>query len=281
MPEFNAVMARDLGYGIALPALAAFVIAFIATRLWRGGLKHMYLPANLAFAGGFFLGFALLHLEPWLPQDRDYGWLPYAAVIAGIAAAAARFTNVPYLRWSPAIFVALLAAWLIVPTWPRLAPVVWLWRIGVAATMAATWITLQLPSEQVGGPRLSFALAALSAAGAALLLLSGFAKFAQLALIGAAVIAGLAVYELFDRRLTVLPGIIPAFAVQHAGWLGCAWIRSMDEPPPKAAYVLMWLAPSMLGIAWLPWFRRRRWLGTIVPMMLAAALAAAAIILAA
>lgn len=272
-------MARDIVLGVALPAMLAFLLAWAAGRLWRVGSKRLYLPANVAFAGAFLAGFGALALSPWWPRERDYEWLPHLSILAGVAAVAARLTNVPYLRWSPIVLVPLVAAWLLVPDWPKLQSLAWYWRAGIGIAMIGTWLSLQLPAEQIGGPQFTLWLALIHVAAASLLFLTGSAKFAQLSMLSAAAFAGIFAAELADRGAAFLPGVIPAFAVLHAGWLGTAMLR-VDAEACKLPFVLMWLAPSCLGLMWLPWFRRTRWIGAVFSMGGAAVLAAIAIALA-
>lgn len=276
MPDFNAAMAQDLVVGVILPALVALAIAWLSGRIWQSGLKHMYLPANVAFVGSFFLGFGLLHIAPWLPKGRDYEWLPVLALLAGSLAAVFRATNLPYVRWYAALPVALTVAWLVVPDFPKIQPDIWWWRLGFAAAIFWTWMALQLPSEQLGSPYLSGALAAVGFAASMVLFLAGFAMFAQLAALGAAVMAGLALAELIDRNMPMAPGLIPAFAVLHVGWLGCGLLRS-DREAASSPFLLMILAPSCLGLAWLPRLRRVRWLGILGPMVLTVLVTLAAV----
>jgi hypothetical protein len=197
--ELGAAMLQDVAIGVALPATLALALTLLAARICRTGIKRSYLPANVAFAGSILTTYSLFQFTTLRPRELGVDWLPYAAIIAGCIAALVRLSNIPFIRWSSAWVLPLTIMWLMLPTYEKFQPVIWYWRIGLALAASVLWICLQLPSEQAGGPSFTFVLAFLSGAAAALLFLAGIAKYAQLAFVMAAVLAGVAVAELIDR----------------------------------------------------------------------------------
>src|SRR5262245_2345748 len=165
-----------LGLGVLLPAVVAAVV-LLPLRLRRGlGERTARLLGGLAIASGFLAGYVGLGFAPLKPEDA-WNWLPWLALGAAVV-------GLVHRPWLLATVVRLagaaLAAWLLVPGWESNT----LWRLDARVLLGLMVYLVWTTDRPLRGPshRLWLVLLALATAtGAAVLMLGGSAKLAQLA----------------------------------------------------------------------------------------------------
>ena len=247
---------------VLAPAAGAVVVLWIGQRFLPRELRRGW--AALAFAGGFWLGYALL---AWLQSRSDFRptrhwqWIPYLTLLAAAVAAATTIARLHVaIRWALLAAVAIFSAWLLVPTWPDLAPSRAVTTPILAAYIFLITILLE-PLESRLSPTVITSHLALSAACSA-----GFiAAFVSLtygepAGIAAATFAGCAVGAwLFPDAITVR-ALALVYAVNVGGW---AFTGTINPRPPLIALLVTPLAPLALWTCTAGLQARKRGVATI------------------
>jgi hypothetical protein len=233
-----------LGYGGAVPAGVALVIAVLCRRLLPPTASERY-AAAAAVASTFFIAYALL---PWteLQPKRHWQWLPYlgaAAMIAGPLALASGVSRVE--RWLVHLMLALTAAWLLVPAWSTLEPPRPAYIAMLTGYLLLLMTALDALPPRLLGPLFLVHLTIAAAATALALAVSVSVKFGQLAGIATAAMAGCAVSAFFSRPHSAAQGSIPVFAILLGG---SAFVGCIELQPPLAGILLAPAAPLALWI---------------------------------
>jgi hypothetical protein len=219
-----------IGLGVLLPAVVAAVV-LLPLRLRPGlsdGAKRLL--GGLAIAFGFLAGYIGLGFAPLKPEDA-WNWLPWL----GLGAAVVGLVDRPWLLAAVVRLAgAALAAWLLVPVWESND----LWRLDARVLLGLMtfliWSTDRPLPDQAN--RLWLLLLTLAAAaGAAVLMLGGSAKLAQLAGVLTATLAVATV--VMPSGPTPPPGIVPAVAVLLPG-LMASGLFDTHSLVPRASYVL-------------------------------------------
>lgn len=236
--------ARDFGLGFAVPALAAAIIVLVLrTKQLRSNTTERY-AAALAIFVGFFLGYRLIPLGPWMPEV-DWHWIPYAlagAAIVGPVACGEGLTLCDRILLT--LFAAVLLACGVVPTFGDLAPA-YPYQFAALATCVLLFALLFEPiSERLPGPTTPAILIATGLAAAAILLLSGSLRFMQIAL---AFVGSVAVVAFRQREINALRGAAPLLASLLCGLLLVGRAYSFSSVP-TLSYLLVPLAPLTLGL---------------------------------
>ncbi len=281
----------DLLLGAAVPAVTSLLVTTVAARfLSRGASLRLVCP--LAVAGGFLAGYWLLRLGPIVPQiDRD--WVPYAVLLAVLPAAIPlRGRRADLLRCALLGGVVLVAAAVLVPTWPSLNPsravylTVWsIYTIAVACVMtviarrqrtteSSSEDSVEIKAESVrptrgGLPWLATMILALAAASA-VLALSGSLRFAQTTTAGMAAFAGLLLGLWYQDRRPALDGVAIVYTLLICSALLTGKVNSFSSIP-TISYMILPLAPIAYGLALPAGSKCRNWKRTLIAVAIATA----------
>ena len=228
-------------YGALLPA-AMFAAGLIASgRACAGKEGCAKFCRALAFGAGFLTGYVALGWAPLVPVDA-WHWLAYLPLAAAFSA--------PLPIWLGMPLLALGSALLLVPSWEDFPRAAWMPAVGLSVLLLG--ILRRLARTQSGPfPVLLWVVSFLAAA--ALLVLSGNAKLAQLAGVVAALLGVALVASWF--RLAVLEDIMGSLAVLLPGLLLNGRFGSFSEVP-LASYLLVAYAPLGGGLLALPVCKR-------------------------
>ncbi|MEX0702073.1 MAG: hypothetical protein WD069_08250 [Planctomycetales bacterium] len=233
-----------LVYGALVPAAVAIGALWIARRVLPPTSSSRH-AAALAFAGGFCAGYALLpEWAPWSPS-RHWHWLPYlaaAAAVTGPIAVAAGVSRPE--RWLLCLLSAIVAAWLLVPTWASLQPPRTTWVPLLAGYLFLLAALLDDLPDRVPGPMLRGVLFVVAATAAAVIADRVSISQARVAGLAAGALGGIAVGSGRRGNGVQLRGLAPAFAIVVGGgaFAGCI-------DPPKPLYGLL-LAPAVPLALW-------------------------------
>jgi len=253
----------DILQGFVIPAALAAAALILLTRLAPWELAKRSAP-TAALVGGFFVGYALLALGAWRPEFH-WHWLPYVALLtlpAGILLAGDGKLRIAGV--GACLFVAGMAAWLLVPSWPHLEPsrsvYMSIWAPGAfALTMLLDPLTRKPWQDRLPVALTAAVLASAACSAPAVIFLSGSARFTQIAGAAAGAMLGVAIAAGVDRKINGLPGVAAPFAVLVSGFLLIAQTDSFSDVP-LASYVLVPLAPLALWLAaWKPVGQLRGW----------------------
>ena len=236
----------DILYGGAMPAFVAGLLMLILRWLLPDAFEKRY-TVVIAFVTGFFVGYGMLSLSPWIPTAH-WHWLPWmllAATVVGPVSCANGVARIE--RWLLYALLALGVGWMLVPTWEDLEPARWIQLICFALYVVG-WVAIMQPVERrSAGPLLPAVLSVTLAAAAIILALSGSLRFAQIAGAGAAAMAGIFLVNCWDREPGRLSGFGLVFAILVIGSLLVGRVNSFSDVP-LVSYLLVPLAP--LGL-WL------------------------------
>jgi hypothetical protein len=193
----------------------------------------------VAAVAGLIAAVVAADLVPVKPIERR-DWLPTVAVAAALAGLFAR----PWpVRAALGAIVAVITAWVVAPTWEDAEP----WRgrafAAVAAGVFAAWLVE--PLSRRPGRTWPWLLALTAAAAAVVLERSGNARFALLAGVLTALIAGIG---LAGRGRAVADGLLPVAAVLLPGLLALGYENTFSDVP-LACFVLVAVAPLLLAVA--------------------------------
>lgn len=238
---------RDLGLGFAVPALAAAIIVLVLrTKQLRSNTTERY-AASLAIFVGFFLGYRLIPLGPWMP-DVDWHWIPYAVVGAAIVGSATLADGISRVDQTLlTLFAAAALACAIVPTFDDLAPT-YPYQFAALVTCVLLFSLLFEPiSERLPGPTTPAILIATGLVAAAILLLSGSLGFMQIAFALVGSLCGVIAVAFLQREVNALRGAAPLLASLLCGLLLVGRAYSFSSVP-TLSYLLVPLAPLTLGL---------------------------------
>jgi hypothetical protein len=232
-----------LVYGVAVPGAVAFAIVWMGLR--RGSLRVLARSIEgVAVAAAFFLGCVLTLGRDAVVPTRHWQWLPWVTVLAGVTG-----TIVPEgvyaknLRWLFLAALAIIAAWLIVPTRPTLWPPRPISIALVSAYFFVIMALLDVLPEQLLGKAFLAQLAMAAGTVAVLLVAEISMTFGQLGLAAAAGLGGAWAASCFSNSPVLARSVIPAFAVVTGG---LAYIGCIGCTPPLLALLLVPAAPLCL-----------------------------------
>ena len=111
----------DILYGGAMPAFVAGLLMLILRWLLPDAFEKRY-TVVIAFVTGFFVGYGMLSLSPWIPTAH-WHWLPWM-LLAGTVVGPISCANGVYRieKWLLYALLALGVGWMLVPTWEDLEP---------------------------------------------------------------------------------------------------------------------------------------------------------------
>lgn len=209
--------------------------------------------AALALGVAFFLGFPLLiwgspgapQLSgPWQSTWRYWHWLPYLGAVAMVLGPLALAEGVYAVeRFVLHALLALVAAWLVVPTWSTLEPSRPVWVALLAGYLFLLGALLDPLPERLAG-RLFLPLLAGAAACAALLVAASLSlTYGKLSAVAAAALVGSSVAARFDTGATLARGLVPAFGVIVGA---CAFVGCVYPTPPMLGLLVAPAAPLAL-----------------------------------
>jgi hypothetical protein len=279
-----------VAYGVLVPA-AVTVAVLILARRWgkrhageapRGG-------AGLASGAGLLAGFVALagsRQSGWefLAPADSWHWLPLLSVLATGAGVAEGVTSwPPVARGGLRLLVAAATAWLLVRAESAVQAVNPWWHAEVGLAVLASWGLLDPLARRWPGPVLPALLASVALAAGVVLTLCGILKFAQIAGVLAAVLAGCAGPARWSPGEPPARGAVPGLSVLLPGLLFAGYFNTFSAVPP-ASFLLVLAAPLGLGVTASPPYsksagRRGRALSaavTLLPLGLAVTLAALA-----
>ena len=151
-----SLVVEVLGFGGIVPLLVATLVTLLWSRWIAADVGSRYCGA-VGFAAAFLTGYGLLPACASWGASRHWQWLPYlvlAAMALGPLAIAPGIRLVE--QWVLQFLLALVAAWLLVPTWPDLEPA----RPWLIAVLTSYWMLLFTLLDLLvvrihGGPLLS------------------------------------------------------------------------------------------------------------------------------
>jgi CDP-diglyceride synthetase len=241
---------RDLLLRAALPsfAAAAVVLALFALpgKSWCAALGGaLALPAGLAAAKYF-----RPETFPWRPEEPGpaWQWLPAAALAALALGLVARLPRLPasvgFLLRAAACAGA---AWLVLPAdlWTERS---WL-QPAFILVLLAEWQVLEAAAERAPGGAVPLGLALVFLGGSAVLIHAHSARFAEMALMVAAALVGIAVVAWWKR--TAAAAVVPGVAVLLPGLLLSGHAETFSDVP-WTSFALLGLAPLALVLTLVP-----------------------------
>ncbi len=233
---------------VLLPAATAAVI--LVGVLFAGRARAAAFGTALAFAGGFALA-AFPDVLPLKPGIAAWHWLPTAALAALAAGVLARPLPWRAAKWMLWGGTAGLAAWLLVP--PYLAGTTRWAMPTLGLVILAEWNVLERLARTTPGGQAPLALALTFVAGSVIILHAHCGRLAEVALIAAGALTGLAVVAWWAR--VNCAGAVPAAAVLLPGVLLAGQSETFSDVP-DSAFALVALAPLVLSLTLLPSLRR-------------------------
>jgi len=246
---------ETLGYSGVIPAAISLSTVVLFRRFATENASDRYAVA-VGFAIAFFAGYALL--PSWAPLEvaRHWHWLPYLAAVAMVLGPLALANGIhPAERGIVQLLLALLAAWLLVPTWPDLQPSRPVYIAFLTGYLLLLSILLDLLISRLPGPLLLVQLALVAIGIAILLAVFSSLKFGQIAGIAAAALAGCAGAAAWCRSACNARGLVLGFVVILGG---SAFVGYLDHQPPLTGLLLVPAAPLALWIClWGPLRRQR------------------------
>lgn len=244
-----------LFYGGVVPAAVAVSLVFLLRRLLPASAAQRY-PTAVAFAAACFVGFALLPSWAVIAPTRHWHWLPYlggVAMVMGPVGLAPGLLRVE--RWVLTFLLAVLAAWLLVPTWADLQPARPTYILILTAYVLLLSILLDPLPARVPVRLFLAALTIVAGAGAILVAVFVSLTFGQLAGIAAAAMAGCTVATSRVGDPTLTRAVIPAFVVVVGGLL---FVGSIEPDPALHGFLLVPAAPLGLWMCARGPFARHR-----------------------
>lgn len=242
--------------GLVLPAAIAFACFTLMSRSRRlSAESSTLLGAALALGLGFLCAAWATDVIPFKPED-PFHWLPYISLLAAALGFFALSSRAPGLTLCVLMLIpAGLAAYLMVPDWPRIAEQRQTYQLLFPLCILA-WCGLAPIARQSRGMFLPLLLCVAAACAAALMELCGLASFAQLGGAVVAILIGTAVaaWRLPDRNLVY--GLVPGLACLVPGLVISGKITTHSEEIPTASFVLVLIAPLCLWLSWIPMLRK-------------------------
>lgn len=219
-------------------------------------------------ACGFFAGFAWLE-SPHLRPSTYWHWLPWLGLMSLLgpfgSTAPLSFSIQRVGRWSLRLGVAVVSAWMLVPTWADLSPTRG-WYVAIFA--ASTWLLslcLEPLSRQTAGNALLPSLCVSTFAGAGLLAAMVSLRFGLLAGVAGAALTGVWLASLpdtitrrsslaADRGNPTAGGTCLFYAVVFGGLMLAGQLAAVI---PSVCFPLLAAAPLALWVGEMPFFARR------------------------
>ncbi|MEX2316051.1 MAG: hypothetical protein WD669_02795 [Pirellulales bacterium] len=245
-----AAIVVDLIKASLAPAVISAGLLLIVPRLNPRAAAGRF--AGAAFAIAYLAGYAV-----WLCGERSSfvpapnwptgNWTVYLAPVAALVALAASGRQLrASWRLILALATSIVAAWLLVPSWPTLWPPQYLCIPLLAAYFLALAMLLDPLADRFSAPVFLGALAA-SAAGLSLIVtaMSSQSSGQKLA-VAAAALAGCAVASAFAKPGGAARGIALVYAIVVGGW---AFVAGSYPVPPHYGYFLVPAVPLVLW-AW-------------------------------
>ena len=223
----------------------------------RPGLNHPShsRPSSAALAvAAVPLWCILLFQAGSLKPQENWEWLPWLGVLA------CRINATSSNKWILGILYilfALLATWLLVPEFERLAPERPYWLIAVPLMLLVSLGSSTGLSHRLAGPALPFVLLLATFAAALLAFAAAIAKFAELGLIVTGMLAGCCVASFCFPSRPLTSAIAPGWSVLYPGFLIEAKLYSYSEVP-LASYILLLCAPLTIWLTAIPPLRKMK-----------------------
>jgi hypothetical protein len=244
-----------VAYGVLVPAAVAMAVLILARR-WgeRHGGEAPRGGAGLAAGAGLLAGFVALAGSrqlgwEFLAPTDSWHWLPLLSVLATGVGIAERVTSwTPVARGGLRLLVAAATAWLLVRAESAVQAVNPGWLAGVGLAVLVSWGLLDPLARRWPGPGLPALLASVALAAGAVLALSGILKFAQMAGVLAAVLAGCAGPARWPPGESPARGAVPGLSVLLPGLLFAGYFNTFSDVPP-ASFLLVLAAPLGPGVA--------------------------------
>jgi hypothetical protein len=232
--------------GLGVPTAVALAVLGLGVRFSKS-VRQARAAGALALAGGFFAGYVALRSEPLVPQ-YPWHWLPYLALLAGMAALVdGPGVGLTVRNVALGGAVAVVTAWLLVPAHvePQGTRVAWL--LGTALAVLVLWIALDRLTAARAGPLPMVLLAVVAAAAGFVLVQAQIAKFAQL---GGALAATLGAHALIAWRSpsASVRGAAPGVAVLLPGLL-LSGVHYTSSDVPLASFLLVAASPLFLALS--------------------------------
>lgn len=233
-----------IGLGIAIPGAIAFAIVWLSGRY--GSARFAERASGMAVAAAFFVGCVLALGSDAVWPTRHWQWLAWGAVLAGTAGGiASDKIRAQDWRWLVLAAVALLCAWLMVPTWARLWPPRAISIALIAAYLFALMVLLNQLPERLLGTWFPAQLTLATGAIAVLLAAEISMTFGQLGIIAAAALGGCWAAGCFAKAPLVARSVVPVFAAMAGG---LAYVGCVGRDPPLLALMLVATAPVALWV---------------------------------
>jgi len=232
-----------LAKAIAAPAAISLAVALLLCRFANEPWRRY--AAAIAFATGFCAAFGII--RPWgeLLPSRHWQWTFYIALAAAVLGP---ISAAPRLHWVERLlllaFSAVVASWLLVPTWESLQPprAVWL------TLLASYFVLIAAAMEPLASflpARHLFAWLTVSAGATAVLVTAAISlTYGQLAGASAAALLGCSLAVWRSAEADNLRALVPAYAAIVGGW---AFVGCID--PPQSIWGLL-LAPAAPLALW-------------------------------
>lgn len=237
----------DLLCGWMLPATLAGSILLSLRWFPPAGAIGRW-ASSLAFVGGFWLAYFSLGLGPWRPETH-WHWLPWVMLIPLAIGPVSEAGDVSWPeRVSLYFFAAVVASWLLVPSWPDLSPPRSTYlAMTTGAVLTTTVLVRQLQSF------FPHALLCIVFAGTLLgtfvvLALSGSLRFAQMAGAGSGCLIGMAAVSPWSVQSRTLNGLSASLVMLLTGTLVVGQTNSFSNVP-RASYCLLLIAPLSLWLS--------------------------------
>jgi hypothetical protein len=254
---------NDIIYNLAIPAAAGMAFVFLSRRtVFAGTWFERHAATSAILVALFVCSRMLVNLE-WIPKaERD--WLIYMVIPAAILGPIALLPAVSVFERLPMYALAGLAvAWFVVPTFDDLNPP-YLVQFGIlVGGVVLLPSCLEPVFERLPGIVTPLVLASTAGGGAAVMMLSKNAGFAQLSAAAAAGLGGIALIGFFSRGKNLVRGTAPLLiAFLGALMLVGRAYSTLYSSVPTISYVLIPVAPLLMGLAaWGPaagWSAKKR-----------------------
>jgi len=234
----------DVLLSVVVPA--AVTAAMLMALRWKSpSAFRRHFAASASLVSGILTGYFWLDLGPLVPSAH-WHWLPYAALATMSAVVVSACCKMPWwLRATVYLAIALALAWLLTPTWEDLHP-----SRSIQITVWAVYVTivallLEPLAARIEGWLLPAILTVTCMSAAAILVLGGSLRFAEIAGCGAGALLGVTMIGTWRRDVPLLVGAALPCAVFMAGALFIGRVNSFSDVP-LVSYMLIPLAPLCL-----------------------------------
>lgn len=233
------------GYGGLVPALTSLVAALLGRRLLPASASERY-AAAVALVAGFAVGYALLPAWAAPLPTRYWHWLPYLGGAAMIVGPVGQAVGVSRLeRGLVQLLFALVAAWLLVPTWADLQPSRPVWIALLTAYLFLLAALLEPLAKPICERRVLAFLTLAATSSAIMVAVFVSLKFGRVAGVAAASVAGCWAAQSVARGQLGTPGFLPAYSALVGG---SAFTGAINPAPPNAALLLVPAGPIALWL---------------------------------